>query len=244
VDIKCKTCDIWTWEKAFISRHIQHQHWYTRVPPLYQYVEIRSIEVFWLLSQPLPHPRFIVNDFRTSLREFLYPVVNRFTRQTLLTQNRQYFFVNMLFSESFCSQNTHNTTLLFGSTFKHSHHFDYCNQPLNMRMRVCYRDCHQAGLCCYLVIHIENLLHALQLFISICILFTDFPSYVLGLRFSRPEFSELQVFRLSELLHAECWTFSNVSANIVVAVFRSMSLRWAGLDYIDLAVADGSEVKP
>jgi hypothetical protein len=25
------------------------------VPPLYQYVETRSIEVFWLLSQPLPH---------------------------------------------------------------------------------------------------------------------------------------------------------------------------------------------
>jgi hypothetical protein len=27
-----------------------------------------------------------------------------------------------------------------------------------MRMRVCYRDCHEAGLCCYLVIHIEDLL--------------------------------------------------------------------------------------
>jgi hypothetical protein len=33
----------------------------------------------------------------------------------------------------------HNRTLLFGNTFlKHGHHFDYWNQPLNMRMRVCY----------------------------------------------------------------------------------------------------------
>jgi hypothetical protein len=29
---------------------------------------------------------------------------------------------------------------------------------------VCYLDCHQAGLCCYLVIHIENFLRSLQLF--------------------------------------------------------------------------------
>jgi hypothetical protein len=33
-----------------------------------------------------------------------------------------------------------------------------------MRMRVCYLDCHEAGLCCYLVIHVENLLRLLQLF--------------------------------------------------------------------------------
>jgi hypothetical protein len=28
------------------------------VPSLYQCIETRSIEVFWLLSQPLPHFRF------------------------------------------------------------------------------------------------------------------------------------------------------------------------------------------
>jgi hypothetical protein len=33
-----------------------------------------------------------------------------------------------------------------------------------MRMRVCYLYYHEAGLCCYVVIHIENLLHPLQLF--------------------------------------------------------------------------------
>jgi hypothetical protein len=47
---------------------------------------------------------------------------------------------------------------------EHCRHFDYWNQPLNMRMRVSYVDCHEAGLCCYLVIHIANLLRPLQLF--------------------------------------------------------------------------------
>jgi hypothetical protein len=29
---------------------------------------------------------------------------------------------------------------------------------MNMRMRICYLYCHEAGLCCYLVIHIESVL--------------------------------------------------------------------------------------
>jgi hypothetical protein len=33
-----------------------------------------------------------------------------------------------------------------------------------MLMRFCYLDCPEAGLCCYLVIHTENLLHSLQQF--------------------------------------------------------------------------------
>jgi hypothetical protein len=33
-----------------------------------------------------------------------------------------------------------------------------------MLMRFYYTDCHEAGLCCCLVIHRENLLHPLQLF--------------------------------------------------------------------------------
>jgi hypothetical protein len=58
-----------------------------------------------------------------------------------------------------------NRTMLFDSILlKHGRHFVYWNPPLNMRMRLCYLDCHEAGLCCYLVIHIENLLRPLQLF--------------------------------------------------------------------------------
>jgi hypothetical protein len=29
IDIKRKTCDIQSWKKTFISRHVLHQHWYT-----------------------------------------------------------------------------------------------------------------------------------------------------------------------------------------------------------------------
>jgi hypothetical protein len=60
-------------------------------------------------------------------------------------------------------QNTHNRKVLFSNILlKHGRHFGYWNQPLNMR--IWYLDCHEAELCCYLVIHIENLLHPLQLF--------------------------------------------------------------------------------
>jgi hypothetical protein len=39
--------------------------------------------------------------------------------------------------------------LLIGSTpLNHGSHFDYWNQPLNMRMSVRYLDRHEAGLCC------------------------------------------------------------------------------------------------
>jgi hypothetical protein len=33
-----------------------------------------------------------------------------------------------------------------------------------MAIRVCYLDCHETGLCCYLVIHIGNLLRPVELF--------------------------------------------------------------------------------
>jgi hypothetical protein len=41
----------------------------------------------------------------------LSPSWNRFTRQTLPTVNRKYFFVNILCIESFCPQKTHDRTL-------------------------------------------------------------------------------------------------------------------------------------
>jgi hypothetical protein len=42
-----------------------------------------------------------------------------------------------------------------------------------MRIRVCYLGCHAAGLFCYLVMCIHY-----SCFTSICVLFTDFPSYI------------------------------------------------------------------
>jgi hypothetical protein len=49
-----------------------------------------------------------------------------------------------------------------------------------MRVRVCYIDCHEAGLCCYVLIHIENLkiyyIHY-SCFTSISDLFSDYRMY-------------------------------------------------------------------
>jgi hypothetical protein len=57
MDIKCKTRDIRTW-KEHLFLDISSTNIDSLVPSLYQCVETRSIEVFWLLSQPFPHLRF------------------------------------------------------------------------------------------------------------------------------------------------------------------------------------------
>jgi hypothetical protein len=91
------------------------------------------------------------------------PVVNCFMRLTFPTANRKHFFMNILCIEPSCPQKTHNWIPLFGSTFlRHIRQFDYRNQSL--KLRVCYLGCHEAGLCCYLMINIEYLLCPLQLF--------------------------------------------------------------------------------
>jgi hypothetical protein len=134
-------------EKTFISRLILHQRCPIALP-----VRRNTHSHFRTCSG-------IIWDFRMFLREFLDPVVNRFTRLTLPTVNRKDLFINILWIKSCCAQKRNNITLLFGSiNLKHGRHFDSWNQPLTMRMCVCYLDCHEAGLCCYLVIHMENLL--------------------------------------------------------------------------------------
>jgi hypothetical protein len=58
-----------------------------------------------LLSQPQQATwSGTICDFRTSLREFLDPVMNRFTWQRLPTINRKHFGVNILCVVSFCPQ--------------------------------------------------------------------------------------------------------------------------------------------
>jgi hypothetical protein len=106
MDIRRKTCDNRTLKNkhSFIDIWVSSTNTDTFVPPLYHFFETRSREAFRLLSQLLPHNRFIICDFRTSLRECLDSVVNRFMRQTLPTVKRKYFFMNILCIESFCSQ--------------------------------------------------------------------------------------------------------------------------------------------
>jgi hypothetical protein len=110
--IKRKTCDTRTWKKNI--------HFSIYPPP-----------TLILLSQPLPHLRFKLFVVSEMFSKFLAPVVNRFTRQTLLTLNRKQFCMNIFCCESFCPHKC--TTLLFGSSpilLKHDRHFDYWNQPL------------------------------------------------------------------------------------------------------------------
>jgi hypothetical protein len=147
--------------KPFNSRHILHQHWYTCPVALPVRRNTQHTSLLTVVSatsappfQPLRHQRNVCP-----------PVVTRVTRQTLPAVNRKHFFMNILCIESFYPQKTHSRSLLFGSThLKYGRHFDNWNQPLNMRMRICYVECLEAGQCCYLVIHIENLLRTLQLF--------------------------------------------------------------------------------
>jgi hypothetical protein len=109
----------------------------------------------------------ITCDFPTSWENFLTQLWTALRRQTLPTVNRKHFYGYPLQWVLLPTKKkkTHNGTLLLDTILlKHCRHFDYWNQPLNMLMRVCYLDYHEAGLFCYLVIHIENILHPLQLF--------------------------------------------------------------------------------
>jgi hypothetical protein len=123
----------------------------TLVPSLYQCVKTHSKEVFWLFSQPLPQP------FSTSSSAKRLPPNCEPLYSTNTSHRKQEKKLRISFSYSPPPPpKTHNRTLPFGSILKHDRNFDYWNQPPNMRMRVSYLDSHEAGLCCYLVIHTEN----------------------------------------------------------------------------------------
>jgi hypothetical protein len=133
-----------------------------------------SIEVFWLLSQPFPRLCFnlfvISGTFDTKVEPLYATYTSRHKQETFLYEHPLHWVL--------LPTKTPNRTLLFGNTLlRHGTQFDYWNQSLNMSMRVCYLDCHEVGLCCYLVIHIENLYVHYSRFTSICDLFTDTPSY-------------------------------------------------------------------
>jgi hypothetical protein len=110
--------------------------------------------------QPLRHQRNVCHVSRPSC-EPLYMTDTSHSKQEAFLYEYPLHWVLLP------TEKTHNKRLLRSITLlKHGRQFDYWNWPLNIRMRVCYLDCHEAGLCCYLVMHIENLLRPLQL---ICI---------------------------------------------------------------------------
>jgi hypothetical protein len=147
-----------------ISRHIFHQQWYTCPCPIA------------LLVRRNPQHRSLLTlvsatsvPGRSSYATFERLQISRPSCEPVYATNtshcKQETFLWMSFSiVSFCPQRTHNRTQPLGSAvLRHGRHFDYWNQPLNMHMRICYLDCHEAAMCWYLVVHMGNLLHPLQL---------------------------------------------------------------------------------
>jgi hypothetical protein len=174
IDMKRKTCDVRTWRK-YLFLDITSTNIHTLVPSLYQRVQTRSIEVYLLLYQPLPHlcfNFFVINETLPPSCEPLYATNTSHRKQ--VTHLYEYA-LHWVLSRT----KAYNSTLLFGSILhKHGRHFDYWNQSLNMLMDVCYLGCHEVGLYCYLVIHIKTLLDLLQLFY-----FHLWPIYLLSLVF-------------------------------------------------------------
>jgi hypothetical protein len=164
--MKHKTCNIRKWEKH-LFHDIVSTNTETLVPSLYPCVETWSIEIFWLLSQPLPH---LCSTSLSSAKclpascEPLYATnTSHLNQETFLYE----YSLNWVLLPT--KKTKQNRTLFYGNTFlKHCCRFGYWNQPLNMHMCVSFLHCHEADLCCYLVIHIENLLRPLQLF-CICV---------------------------------------------------------------------------
>jgi hypothetical protein len=154
-----KMCDIQSCKIHFTSRHILHQHLQHLSHRFTSASKTQHRNLLTVVSAtsapPIQHLRHQWN--------VCHRVVSRFTRRTLPTANIS-LWKSFAVSTLAHKKKTHNISLLFGITLKHGRHFDYRNQPVNIRVGVCYLDCHEAGLCCYLVIHIENLLRPLQLF--------------------------------------------------------------------------------
>jgi hypothetical protein len=146
-----------TWKKKHVFWPTFHQHWYTwpialpvRRNP--QHWSLLTVVSATSVSTCTSSAKCLQHTSHCKQETFLY----------------EYIFYSVLLHTK-----SHNRTLLFGSKLEHSRHFDYWNQLLNMRMRICYLDWHEAGLCCYLVIHIETYYIHYSCFTCICDLFTD-----------------------------------------------------------------------
>jgi hypothetical protein len=107
--------------------------------------------------------------------------VNRFTQQTLPTINRKHFFMNILSLSP--SSNRKHITERFSSVVYSSFTVVILTTKTSLWICACncYLDCHEAGLYCYLVIHIEKLFNLLRLYY-----FHLWPIYLLSLVFKLP----------------------------------------------------------
>jgi hypothetical protein len=99
-------------EKKHLFLDISSTNTDTLLPLLYQCIETRSIEVFWLLSQPLPHLRFnlfVIGETFATKAELLYATNTSHGKK-----------ISLWISFAF-----HRTLLLGSTPLKHGGHFDY-----------------------------------------------------------------------------------------------------------------------
>jgi hypothetical protein len=157
--IKHKPCVIPTW---------------TYPPPTL----IRLSYRFTSASKPAAGSRLncCLDSFRTSLstssssENRLPPICELLYATNTFHRKQELLLYEYPLHRIFLPIKTHNWMLLFDNTLlKHGRHFDYWNQPLNMRMCVCYLHRHASGLCCYLVIHIENLITSITAVLLPCV---------------------------------------------------------------------------
>jgi hypothetical protein len=142
-------------KKTFISRHILHQDWY---------ICSIALAVLWNSPltvasaasapsfQPLRHQR----KYAAKMEPLYATNISQYKQKTFLYEYPLHWV--LLPTKNVpkrCSSVIHSSSTVAILTTKTSLWTCACK---------CYLDCHEAGLCCYLLIHIENLLYPLQLF--------------------------------------------------------------------------------
>jgi hypothetical protein len=136
IDLKRKTCDIRTWKKHLFL-DISSANTDTLVPSPYLCAESCRIEVFDCF---LSHFRTSVSTSSPS-EKYLPPSCEPLYATHTSHRKLETFLYGYFLHWVFLPTKTHNKTLLFGRILlKYGRRFDYRNQPLNMRMNVCYLD--------------------------------------------------------------------------------------------------------
>jgi hypothetical protein len=139
-------------EKTFISRHVLHQHWYTCpiALPMRRNPQHRSLlTVISATSAPRFQP--VISETFATKAELLYPTNTSHRKQETFLYEYSLHWVLLPTKKrrttERCSSVIHSSSTVAILTTETS-----------------LLDCYEDGLCCYLVIHIENLLRPLQLF--------------------------------------------------------------------------------
>jgi hypothetical protein len=172
--IKRKACNVRTW-KEHLFFNISSTNIDTLVPSLCQWVETHSVEVFCLLYEPFPHLRFnpfvLKRNFTTEAQP-LYATKNSQRKQKICSWIS--FALSPFAPKKECTRERCSSVVKFTSTDA-TFTTETSQWACACASATYYLCCHEDGLCCYLVIRIEEQLRTLHLFY-----FHVWPSYWLS----------------------------------------------------------------